>query len=221
VTWAQAIEKPGQRLGAAAVSAAATLVLAMGFDLIEPPAIETGERGAQTVLRFIPRMVLPEAVGDAPAPRRPAVRAPARGAPEPQPESSAITLPPPSAGMASDPAAGLRGLLGRDPCLDKQERLKHPECPPEIALGPEVGKREAAIGATLDRQQFLTFAQRKNCSVKHGCLDDLTIERTLGLKPPPRGSAAGSGLDSLSGPSGALGRLPPPNWYHVDRGFGD
>ena len=211
-----------ERLGAATVSVAATLALALGFDLVEPPAIEIGERGGETVLRFLPRVSLPEAVAVAPVARRPALRAPERAVEaELLPDSSAITLPPPSPSAVSDPAAGLRGLLGRDPCLDKQERLKRPECPPDIALEPGVGKREAAVGATLDRQQFLTFATRRNCSVQHGCLDDLTMERTLGLKAPPRGSAMASGVNSGGGPGDGVARLAPPNWYHVDRGFGD
>ncbi len=135
--------------------------------------------------------------------------------------SNAITLPPATSQDPSVPL-GFASLLGRDPCNDPQVNRRPPGCPPDIAPGPlrdwygdRVGDR---VEKAMLEQMARTFGPQ--CNRAHDCLPMPT--KTLnGLNPVPSKSPMSSGPAGLGGINDLTGRLPPPNSYHVDPGFGD
>jgi hypothetical protein len=166
-----------------------------------------------------------------PAPSRPAAPQPPSQRPSvTTPDNPAIRRPddapqtwitaPAETATAPQAPTGLRGLIEKDPCLDPAERLRRPDCP--LAFDPKRPSRlETAIEEKLARDQFLAFATRENCSVTHGCMDGALPTEVMGVRKAKPGTAMSAGASSLGGLHDSIGRLDPPNWYHVDPAFGD
>lgn len=206
------------RLIAACIAATSTAGLLAMFAIgggswtIERPP----EQARTTLVWLEPRVVQPPPAGvevSAVVPPRREIVMPDRAVTPPaEAPQTWITPAPAVAPPSSDVPAGLRGLVGKDPCLDPVERLRRNDCPPGFDPKAMASTGAKAIGERHAREQFLAFAERKNCSVSHGCMDEID----------PRGPpAAKSATSSLGGMNDTVGRLAPPNWYHVDPGFGD
>ncbi len=201
--------------GVASLSTAGLLALfAIGggsWTVERPP-----EQARATLVWLEPRIVQPPPPGvevSAVVPPRRAIVTPDRLVTPPAEASQTWITPAPAiAPPASDVPAGLRGLVGKDPCLDPVERLRRNDCPPGFDPKAMASAGAKAVDERHAREQFLAFAERKNCSVLHGCIDDLE---------PTRPAAAKSATSSLGGMNDTVGRLGPPNWYHADPAFGD
>ncbi len=200
--------------GVASVSTAGLLALFAvggGSWTVEAPP----EQARSTLVWLEPRIVQPPPGLEvsAVAPPRRAIVAPDRPVTPPvEAPRTSITPAPAVAPPSSDVPAGLRGLAGKDPCLDPVERLRLKHCPPGFDPKAMASAGAQAVGERHDREQFLVFAERKNCSVTHGCMDEIDP------RAPPAAKAAAS---SIGGMHEYVGRQAPPNWYHVDPGFGD
>lgn len=149
----------------------------------------------------------------APAPASAAITLPKKKDEE---ESNAITLPP-------EPAIpkGFASLLGKINCEDPIERQRRPECaadkpaPLRDIFGDPVGERIEKVRMAQLEKEF-----GPQCAQKHGCMPMPT--KTLGgMNPVGTNSPMSSGAAGLGGVYDNTGRLPPPNYYHVDPGFGD
>lgn len=206
------------RMIAAGAAAAATGILLVGLAM-QQLAPDRALEEVRVSLILIPPA---PPIAEPPPPLDPAVEPPPRPSsvvpdrPVDVPDDAPQTwiTPAPAEPGSPEAPAGLRGLMRRDPCLDPVERLRRQDCPPEFDRQAMASARAKDIEQRRDRDQFLAFAERKNCSVSHGCMDD--IEPGSVARPTAR-----SATSSLGGMNDTVGRLGPPNWYHVDPGFGD
>jgi len=202
------------RVAAAAAAVALTAGLLAILALSEPIYQRSPEFVRASLILIPPETVEIEIPEAAPEPaRRPAITVPDRPVQQPDDRPQTWITPTPAIPGPPEAPAGLRGLMAKDPCLDPMERLRRPDCPPEFDRKALASAGAQAVEERHDREQFLAFAERQNCSGNHGCLDDIDLTR----RPP----AAKSATSSLGGMNDTVGRLPPPNWYHVDPGFGD
>lgn len=200
--------------GLAAIAATAVLVGGLAMQQMAPVREPEPVRASLILIRPPPPAETSPQLEDAEPAPRPAVTVPDRPiTPPADAPQTWITPGPAIIGPEDGIPKGLRGLMAKDPCLDPVERLRRDDCPPEYDRQALAGAGAKAVEERHRREQFLAFAERKNCSVNHGCLDDIDLAR----RPP----AAKSATSSLGGMNDTVGRLPPPNWYHVDPGFGD
>lgn len=160
---------------------------------IEPEPVATPTVVAETR----PRIVVP----DLPAFQR-----------EPDEVTSAIAAP-----ARPSPPLGLRSLIDKEPCQDPRERERRGDCPVDAPSDMADARADAIFEA---RRTELAEAFGPQCGQAHGCLP-MPTRNLNGTRPvDPKGRMAG-GAGSLGGIHDLIGRLPPPNWYHVDPGFGD
>lgn len=117
------------------------------------------------------------------------------------------------------PPLGLRGLLKKDPCNNLMEKLRG-DC--DLKWGKLLAEGEVVQEPSIEqlKRMYPGFVDEPSCGSSHmGCLE--ADWRSLnGTRPFPRGPASG-GPAGLGGPASGVGRLPPPNEYHRDPGFGD
>ncbi len=221
---AERFRAPGHRvfghriMGATAVVLANAALLAMlaSGDIERPAAVERPHTAFYIVPPAPPEDTSEREETQAAAlPRPPSpvvpVAPPRIRTPEEEAVNTAIKPPTP------DVPRGLAGLLGRDPCDDPRERLRLPDCPSAFGSGGSnvrAGDIENMQVAALEKE----FGPQ--CTQLHGCLPMPT--KTLnGLNPVESRSAMSAGAARLGGIHDLVGRLGPPNWYHVDPGFGD
>lgn len=124
-------------------------------------------------------------------------------------------------GIVGEVPAGLRSLLSVDPCEDTLERLKK-DCRLRWAGAMAPG---GGVSAEILEELAEAFPGIKPdgvfCSLHLGCGAAAQILNLNGTRPVDRVSPMASGPGGLGGPHDLVGRLPPPNPYHVDPGFGD
>lgn len=131
-----------------------------------------------------------------------------------------LVPPGPSAAVGEVPA-GLRSLLAIDPCADTLERLKK-DCRLKWAGAMAPGGGVAPEVLEEIAEAFPGFkSDGVFCSLHLGCGAAAQVLNLNGTRPVDRVSPMASGAGGLGGPHDLVGRLPPPNPYHVDPGFGD
>ncbi|MBU6319083.1 MAG: hypothetical protein KGS00_05475 [Alphaproteobacteria bacterium] len=117
--------------------------------------------------------------------------------------------------------AGLRSLLAIDPCADTLERLRK-DCRLKWAGAMAPGGGVAPQVLEELAEAFPGFKpEGVFCSLHLGCSASAQARNLNGTRPVDRVSPMASGAGGLGGPHDLVGRLPPPNPYHVDPGFGD
>jgi hypothetical protein len=135
-------------------------------------------------------------------------------------DAEAIGEARPTGSASSEPAppAGLAGLLGDDPCVATPPSRRPPHC--RTGWGDRLAEVPRALARRIEKStdaELAATVDHPDCGSKHlGCSP--IPERTLiGTRPVGRSMRPGG----PTGTDGLVGRLPPPNAYHVDPGFGD
>ncbi len=152
-------------------------------------------------------------------PRRNKTETPSAVSQAPQVDSEVgVYIGPPGAVQAGPPL-GLRGLLKKDPCNNLIEKMRG-DC--DTKWGKLLAEGEVVQEPSIEqlKRMYPGFVDEPACGSSHmGCLQ--ADWRSLnGTRPMMRGPASG-GPAGLGGPAAGVGRLPPPNEYHRDPGFGD
>jgi hypothetical protein len=188
----------------------------ISVDLLEAPAERVSEPIARTssVIGGPPARRVSETTSvSVPA-------APTGGQPGEAGEQPGATIFLESKPSASSPA-GLASLLKSDPCADIVKRLQS-ECrlrwagamAPGAGVSPQVLADMKAAYPGFDPPGVF-------CSLHLGCGAQAGGRNLNETRPIEAVSPMASGAGGLGGVHDLVGRLPPPNPYHVDPGFGD
>lgn len=187
----------------------------ISVDLLEAPAA----RAPEPARRLPPRLETPTVrSGSPPSVTLPAIASGVPSGDDGEPTGAAPLLElQPSAG----PPAGLRSLLESDPCADIVKRLQD-ACRLRWAgaMAPGGGLSPKVLADMTS--EFPGFAPPGVfCSLHLGCGARAGVRNLNGTRPVEAVSPMASGAGGLGGVHDLVGRLPPPNAYHVDPGFGD